>query len=141
MKKILAIILALMLALSMIACGQTDAPAAEPAAPATQPAADAPAEPAAPADDPLVFGIAMPQLDNDGFKANMVGIRQFAEANGIEIVVTDAKNTADTQMQNIEDLITKEVDAIVMCPVDSGAAAAAVQKACQSEQYRHHRRT
>ena len=32
-------------------------------------------------------------------------------------------------MQQIEDLITKKVDAIVMCPVDSGAAAAAVQKA------------
>lgn len=77
----------------------------------------------------FTFGVSMPQLDNDGFKANLVGIRQFAEENGIELVVTDAKAMADAQMQQVEDLITKQVDAIVMCPVDSGALAAAVFKA------------
>ncbi len=77
----------------------------------------------------LTFGISMPQLDNDGFKANLVGIEQYAAANGIEIITTDAKTIADTQMQQIEDFITKGVDAIVMCPIDSGALAAAVQKA------------
>lgn len=127
MKKILALILSIVLVLALAACSQEATPNA------TEPAAVAPVATAAPAEAPsgesIVFGVAMPQLDNDGFKANMVGIRQFAEANGIEIVVTDAKNTADTQMQNIEDLITKDVDAIVMCPVDSSAAAAAVQKA------------
>lgn len=127
MKKILALILSIVLVLALAACSQEATPTA------TEPAAAAPVATAAPAEAPsgesIVFGVAMPQLDNDGFKANMVGIRQFAEANGIEIVVTDAKNTADTQMQNIEDLITKDVDAIVMCPVDSSAAAAAVQKA------------
>lgn len=129
MKKILALILSVILVLPLIACGKTVTPEAAPeVAPAPEATPEAAPE-VAPADDPLVFGIAMPQLDNDGFKANMIGIRQFAEANGIEIVVNDAKNTADTQMQNIEDLITKGVDAIVMCPVDSGAAAAAVQKA------------
>lgn len=126
MKKILALILAMLMVLALAACSEAPA-ATEPAA--TQPAATQPGATEPAKEDPLVFGIAMPQLDNDGFKANMVGIRQFAEANGIEIVVNDAKNTADVQMQNIEDLITKGVDAIVMCPVDSGAAAAAVQKA------------
>lgn len=81
------------------------------------------------AEKKLVFGISMPQLDIDGFKANLVGIKAFAEANGIELIVVDAKSTADVQMQQIEDLITKQVDAIVMCPVDSGALAAAVEKA------------
>lgn len=81
------------------------------------------------AEKTYTFGISMPQLDNDGFKANLVGIRKFAEEKGIELVVTDAKSMADVQLQQIEDLITKNVDAIVMCPVDSGAAAAAVMKA------------
>lgn len=126
MKKILALILAMLMVLALAACSEAPA-ATEPAA--TQPAATQPGATEPAKENPLVFGIAMPQLDNDGFKANMVGIRQFAEANGIEIVVNDAKNTADVQMQNVEDLITKGVDAIVMCPVDSGAAAAAVQKA------------
>ena len=81
------------------------------------------------AEESYTFGISMPQLDNDGFRANLIGIEQFAEEKGIELEVIDAKATADTQMQNIEDLITKGVDVIVMCPVDSGALATAVQKA------------
>ena len=75
------------------------------------------------------FGISMPQLDNDGFKANLIGIEKYAKDNGIEIITTDAKTIADTQMQQIEDFITKGVDAIVMCPIHSGALAAAVEKA------------
>lgn len=81
------------------------------------------------ADKKLVFGVSMPQLDNDGFKANLVGIQQYAEENGIELLTADAKTIADTQMQQIEDFITKGVDAIVMCPIDSGALVAAVEKA------------
>ncbi|MGE5614248.1 MAG: sugar ABC transporter substrate-binding protein [Bacillota bacterium] len=80
-------------------------------------------------DKKIVFGISMPQLDNDGFKANLISIQQFAEEYGIELITSDAKNTADLQMQHIEDFITKKVDAIVMCPIDSGALAAAVKKA------------
>lgn len=50
------------------------------------------------AEKTYTFGISMPQLDNDGFKANLVGIRKFAEEQGIELVVTDAKSMADAQM-------------------------------------------
>lgn len=80
-------------------------------------------------DKKIVFGISMPQLDNDGFRSNLIGIEQAAENLGIEILTADAKNSADIQMQQIEDFITRDVDAIVMCPIDSGALAAAVQKA------------
>lgn len=125
MKKLVALILALIMVLTLVACGSKATPETT--------AAPADSEAAAPAENKIVFGISMPQLDNDGFKANMVGIQQFADEHGIELVVNDAKNTADTQMQNIEDLITRGVDAIVMCPVDSGAAAAAVQKAVDAK--------
>jgi ABC-type sugar transport system substrate-binding protein len=77
-----------------------------------------------------VFGVGMPQLDNDGFRANLIGIRQAAEELGnITLQSVDAQNTADRQLQQIEDFITKKVDAIIMCPVDSGAAAQVVKKA------------
>ena len=110
MKKTIALLLVLTMALSFAACSSSSGSSST-------------------AQKAYTFGIAMPQLDIDGFKANLVGIRQFAEKNNIELIVTDAKSTADTQMQQVEDLITKKVDAIVMCPVDSGALAAAVQKA------------
>ncbi len=133
-KRFLPLLLVVALLISAVACA---APAADtPEAPAAQqetPAAAAPeatAE-AAPAeqDKTFVFGISMPQLDNDGFKANLIGIKQFALENGVELLTADAKGTADMQMQQIEDFMTKGVDAIVMCPVDSGALVAAVEKA------------
>ena len=138
MKKTLAIILALTMVICMFAgcAAKTQTAPAENPTPSTeveqkvagQPAAEQPATEEE-AEKTYTFGISMPQLDNDGFKANLVGIQQFAEKNNITLEVTDGKNTVDTQMQNIEDLIIKGVDAIVMCPVDSGALAAAVKKA------------
>ena len=136
MKKVTAIILASVLTLALAGCGnqevQTEASVAEtsPAQEEGSGTEEVKSETeTAEEGRRYTFGISMPQLDNDGFKANLIGIQQFAEENNIELVVTDGKATADTQMQNIEDLITKEVDALVMCPVDSGAAAAAVKKA------------
>lgn len=114
MKKILVVSLALSLILA--ACSkpkQTDS-----------------ASSSAPSETAYVFGIGMPQLDNDGFRANLIGIRQAAEELGnITLQSVDAQNTADRQLQQIEDFITKKVDAIIMCPVDSGAAAQVVKRA------------
>lgn len=127
MKKSISMFLSLAISLALVACSGSSGSSAPsgssgaPSAPETSVTSDAPHK--------LVFGVSMPQLDNDGFKANLVGIKQFAEANQIDLVVTDAKSSAESQMQQIEDLITKDVDAIVMCPVDSGALAAAVRKA------------
>ena len=111
MKKFLSLMLALVLVLVFVACGTESG------------------------DDTgegkkWVFGISMPQLDNDGFRANLIGIEQAAEQFGdVELVVVDAQQNADTQMKQMEDLITQKVDAIVMCPVDSSAIVAAVEKA------------
>lgn len=137
MKKSRVTILAAALALALTACGSGEAQTetavetipADGGAESPEETAEETAQVSEGTSEAYTFGISMPQLDNDGFKANLIGIEQFAEANNIELVVTDGKATADMQMQNIEDLITKDVDALVMCPVDSGAAAAAVQKA------------
>ena len=133
MKKLTAIMMTMVLALGLTACSQggeaqTETQTASDIAAETDGGGEAAAEETG-EEAGLTFGVSMPQLDNDGFKANLIGIQQFADENGIELVVTDAKAMADTQMQNIEDLITNDVDAIVMCPVDSGALAAAVTKA------------
>lgn len=126
MRNMLSIILVLILAVNLAACStgktQDTGKKADPGTEVKDDTTDT-------APEKLTFGISMPQLDNDGFRANLIGIQQAAEKFGIEIITSDAKNSADTQMQQIEDFITKGVDAIVMCPIDSGALAAAVQKA------------
>jgi ABC-type sugar transport system substrate-binding protein len=131
MKKLVSILLVLALALGLAACANQPAavePTAAPEAPeqtAEQPAEQPTEEPA---EKTFVFGVAMPQLDNDGFKANRVGIEQYAKDNNITIQVTDAKGNAETQMQQIEDFITQGVDAVIFCPVDSSALSSAVEK-------------
>lgn len=113
MKKFLSIAIVLVLLFTFVGCstGGGDDPGAE-------------------GEKKWVFGISMPQLDNDGFRANLIGIEQAAEQFGnVELVVVDAQQNADTQMKQMEDLITQGVDAIVMCPVDSSAIVAAVEKA------------
>lgn len=87
MKKTLAIILALTMVICMFAgcAAKTQTAPAENPTPSTeveqkvagQPAAEQPATEEA-AEKTYTFGISMPQLDNDGFKANLVGIQQFA---------------------------------------------------------------
>jgi len=127
MKRFFGLVIALAIVLAFSGC-TTDTGTA-PASSGTSTGTDSAADGAATATT-YVFGISMPQLDNDGFKANLIGIQQAAEAFGdVELLVVDAQNNADTQMKQIEDFITKKVDAIVMCPVDSGALSAAVQKA------------
>ena len=63
MKKLIAMLLALVLVLGLAACGAstpapTEAPKAEPAAPAEPAATEAPAEPAAPAVEPVTLNVA-----------------------------------------------------------------------------------
>lgn len=130
-KSLLAMVLVIMMIFSLTACSSTKETDNKNASVTEVPKDNNEATPtsATPAAGGYTFGIAMPQLDNDGFKANLVGIKQKAEELGITIITSDAKGNADTQMQQIEDFITRGVDAIVMCPIDSGALAAAVQKA------------
>jgi ABC-type sugar transport system substrate-binding protein len=85
---------------------------------------------AAAAEKEFVFGVSVPQLDADGFRANVLGLRQKAdEIGGIKLVVYDALQSVDNQTKQIEDFITQKVDAIIFIPVDSAAMASAVLKA------------
>lgn len=130
-RNILSVLLVLILALNLVACstGKTEDTSSTKTDGNKEVIDDDSKDDLKKEDKKITFGISMPQLDNDGFKANLIGIEQAAAKLGIEILTADAKNTADTQMQQIEDFITKGVDAIVMCPIDSAALAAAVQKA------------
>ncbi|MBD3307256.1 substrate-binding domain-containing protein [candidate division KSB3 bacterium] len=49
------------------------------------------------------------------------GIRQEAEKVGVEIIDSDSRLSAATQLQNAQDLITSGVDAIIISPTDSAS--------------------
>jgi ABC-type sugar transport system substrate-binding protein len=76
-----------------------------------------------------VLGVVMPQFDNEGFRAQYIGILSEAIQANWSVTTFDAHLDADKQISMIEDLITKKVDAIVFTPVDSAALSKAVQEA------------
>jgi ribose transport system substrate-binding protein len=75
------------------------------------------------------IGVVMPQFDNEGFRAMYIGIMIEAIDQKWSVITLDAHLSADTQLADIEDLITQKVDAIAFTPVDSAALSTGVEAA------------
>lgn len=70
------------------------------------------------------IGLAVPNLQADFFNQIKLGVENYAKEKGIEVVVVDAKNDTNTQVSQVQDLLTQDIDAFIYIP--AGAAAAAV---------------
>lgn len=125
-KKVLSVLLATTMVLSMIGCGQatSEPAAAEPAAeaPAAEETAEAPAEEAAPApaesDDLIVVGYAQVGAESDWRTANTESFKStFTEENGYQLIFDDAQQKQENQIKAIRSFIQQEVDYIVVAPV------------------------
>ena len=123
MKKILALILALVLGLSLVACGKkAEAPAPEADAPATE-------EPAATED--VEIAVVLKTLASEYWGYVKEGCDQAAAELGIKVTVVGpgAESDIEGQVSMIEQQIGAGVDAIVCAPNDAGAAGNALQAA------------
>lgn len=70
------------------------------------------------------IGLAVPNLQADFFNQIKIGVENYSKEKGIEVVVVDAKNDTNTQVSQVQDLLTQGIDAFIYIP--AGAAAAAV---------------
>jgi ribose transport system substrate-binding protein len=70
------------------------------------------------------IGIATADLTSDFFIAAVDGVKQYAQAHGYQVIVESADNDSSRQVNQVQDLITRQVAAIVYIP--AGAAAADV---------------
>jgi ribose transport system substrate-binding protein len=61
------------------------------------------------------------------------GLREEADSNKYEVIVTAAEFDLGKQTSQIEDFIARKVDAIVVCPVDSKGIGAAIRKANEAK--------
>lgn len=57
------------------------------------------------------------------------GLRKESSKNGYELIIAAAEFDLGKQTAQIEDFITRRVDAIIVCPVDSRGIGAAIKKA------------
>lgn len=124
-RKFLAIILALVLALSMVACSKespVDSAVEEPA-----PANDVANETTENA-SPKKVAVLLPGTTGY-FVATRTGMDRAAEELGLELEYFDAQWDASKQLAQIEDCIAKNVDIIAVCAADADAIQSGIKAA------------
>ena len=57
------------------------------------------------------------------------GLRAQAEKDGYQVIITSADFDLNKQISQVEDFISRKVDAIVVCPVDSKGVGPAIEEA------------
>jgi ribose transport system substrate-binding protein len=75
------------------------------------------------------IGLAAANLQADFFNQIKQSVTKQAAKEGIDVVVADAHGDAATQVNQVEDFITKQVDAIIYIPAGATAAGVPVQDA------------
>ena len=126
-RKILFILL-IVTALALAACAGTSTPEQAPAA--TQAPAEQPTEaPAAPGSGDITIGLSLSTLNNPFFVTLKEGAEKAAADAGVKLIVVDAQDDPAKEATNIEDLIQKGVDALLVNPTDADAVVPSIQKA------------
>lgn len=69
----------------------------------------------------LKIGCAVQTMSNQIWAQQMESITKVAEADGNEVTVVDCKENANTQIDQLENFITSEMDVIIVQPVDPDA--------------------
>lgn len=134
MKKLLATLLIAGMAVSAVGCSSPAASQETVAAPAaTEAASEAGTEEAAPeGKEQYEIAFSLKTVTNDAFQSGIAdAIQKNVEAAGHKFtLVTAGDETAvSTQVTQIEDLIAKGVDALIVNPMDANAVVPALQKA------------
>lgn len=83
--------------------------------------------------DQLTIGLAVANLQADFFNQIRQSVQRTADAKNIKVVVADAGGDADKQVNQIQDLITQKVDAIIYIPAGATAATVPVRKAHEAK--------
>ncbi|MEG1752612.1 MAG: sugar ABC transporter substrate-binding protein [Christensenella sp.] len=123
MKKVIAIVLVMVLAFSLMACTGTTQPkeSAAEAAVTEEAKAEKPEEAKADAGEKIKIGLSLPSLISQYFEANKKASTDAAAAAGAELVVVNADGDAATQKKQIQDLISGGCQAVIAVSQDSDA--------------------
>ncbi len=73
-----------------------------------------------------------PGLDLPFWRFVLKGVTDTAKSAGLSVTAYDSHNSAQTQLQNTQDVISRGVDGIVLSPVDSSTAPAVLAAAARA---------
>ncbi|MEG1550361.1 MAG: substrate-binding domain-containing protein, partial [Ruthenibacterium sp.] len=128
MKKLLAIVLASCLALSMVACG--GASSSTPAAPSSTPAAtSAAASTAEKTEAGAKVGVCIYKYDDNFMTLYREELQKYLEEKNCSVTVVDGKNDQAEQTNQINAFIADKVDVLIVNLVQSSAAATVIDLA------------
>ena len=130
MKKVFMCVLALVMGLSMFACASTTpaaAPAATEAPAAATEAAAADAATAAPAGG--YIGISMPTQSSERWIKDGNTMKELLEAKGYTVDLQYAEDDIPTQKSQIENMITKGANVLIIAAVDASTLSATLDQA------------
>lgn len=134
MKKVLSVIMAGVMALTMAGCSskpaETAAVSAETTkAEAAQAVSDAVTEAVTEAakEGKYTIGFSPYTLTNEYFTAVLSGVRTACEELGCELIYFDPQNDPTKQASQIDDMIASGMDALVYIPYDSAGAQTVLQ--------------
>lgn len=116
MKKILVLFLVLILTVGFFGCSSEQEASTEGQEESTE-------------KDSVTIGLVVSTLNNPFFVDLRDGAQAKADELGVELVALDSQDDAATELANVEDLITKGVDVILINPTDSDAVGSAVTAA------------
>lgn len=77
----------------------------------------------------LTIGVSLSTLNNPFFISIKDGVNEIAKASGSKVQVYDGQNNTNKQSNDVEDLIQKKVDVLIINPVDSSAITPEVKSA------------
>ena len=118
MKKLIALLLALVMVVGLVACGakqEAAAPAATEAAPA---ATEAATEAAAPAEESKLIGVAMPTKDLQRWVQDGDNMKAQLEAAGYQVDLQYAANDIPTQVSQLQNMIANGCEVLVIACID-----------------------
>ncbi len=79
--------------------------------------------------EPYTFGLSLSTLNNPFFVSVKEGAEAEAKLLNVNLIVTDAQNRLDKQVGDVEDLVQRKVNALLINPTDSAGIATVVKKA------------
>ena len=131
MKKLSALLLALVMIVGLVACGAKEeaaAPAATEAAPAATEAATE-AAPEAPADEAKLIGVAMPTKDLQRWVQDGDNMKSQLEAAGYTVDLQYAANDIPTQVSQLQNMIANGCEVLVIASIDGSALGTVLEEA------------
>lgn len=79
------------------------------------------------------IGVIYQNLQNEYIVGLQDSIRKYAKASGVDLIESDGEGKAENQINQVENLINQQVDAIILNPADKNGSAPVVEQAAAAK--------